>query len=90
MRRVQLDGSEITSGEQFLDAVAAALDFPDYFGRNWDALDDCLFDVDEPTVVEWTDADRLANADPESYEMALRCFAEAGTSVELRLSAGPG
>ena len=27
------------------DAVAAALDFPDYYGRNLDALADCLGDV---------------------------------------------
>jgi RNAse (barnase) inhibitor barstar len=28
-----------------LQAVSAALRFPDYFGENWDALDDCLKDM---------------------------------------------
>jgi RNAse (barnase) inhibitor barstar len=88
VRRVRLDGSLITSGEQFLDAVAAALDFPGYFGRNWNALDDCLFDINEPTIVEWTHADRLADADPESYELAISCFADATTPVELIVTGG--
>jgi hypothetical protein len=33
------------SRETALMAMADALDFPDHFGRNLDALSDCLFDV---------------------------------------------
>lgn len=42
---IRLDGSEWTEIEPFHDAVVAALEFPDYYGRNLHALDDCLYDV---------------------------------------------
>ncbi|QDU81619.1 Barstar (barnase inhibitor) [Polystyrenella longa] len=29
----------------FLDHLAEVLEFPSYFGRNWDALSDCLTDL---------------------------------------------
>lgn len=31
--------------DALLDAIAAELRFPDYFGRNWDALDECITDL---------------------------------------------
>ncbi len=31
--------------EALLSAIAASLDFPEWFGGNWDALEDCLTDL---------------------------------------------
>lgn len=31
---------------ELLDRLAQALEFPDWFGRNWDALEDCLTEID--------------------------------------------
>ena len=43
-----------TSKREALDALVAAFDFPDYFGRNLDALWDGLTDLTEPTALVWT------------------------------------
>jgi RNAse (barnase) inhibitor barstar len=37
--------SDISSRDQLFERYAAGLSFPDYFGRNWDALDECLRDL---------------------------------------------
>jgi hypothetical protein len=40
----EIDGAAIETKRDLLAAVAAALRFPDYFGMNWDALEECLTD----------------------------------------------
>jgi hypothetical protein len=46
--RIPLAGAK--GKAEVLDAVARALAFPAWFGRNWDALEDCLGDL------SWRDA----------------------------------
>ncbi len=52
----------LSKGE-VLAAFAKALDFPDWFGRNWDALEDCLGDLSwrkaDGHVLLITDFDRV-------------------------------
>jgi hypothetical protein len=45
VRLFSFSALDIDTKEQLLDAIAAAMEFPDYFGRNWDALNDCLGDM---------------------------------------------
>jgi RNAse (barnase) inhibitor barstar len=85
VRLVQLDGSLIDDKATFLAAVAEALAFPAYFGMNWDALNDCLRDVTEPTEVVWAHSRLYADIDPEGFAVALRCF-ERAEPVTLRLA----
>jgi RNAse (barnase) inhibitor barstar len=40
----KIDFAAIKNKEQLLNEMAKQLMFPDYFGHNWDALDDCLTD----------------------------------------------
>ena len=51
MRYVFLDGDKIGSPAALHRAFAEALDLPDYFGRNMDALHDCLTDIFVPVCV---------------------------------------
>ena len=44
-RDAGLDTARIDAQRGLFEAIAKALDFPDWFGRNWDALEDCLGDL---------------------------------------------
>ncbi len=74
--RVNLTG--IDSKARMLQALAEAMRFPDWFGGNFDALADCLTDLDGPDVpgylvlLENCDALRAKAAD--DFALALELF----------------
>lgn len=41
-----IDGRNINNKADFLTKIADVMNFPDYFGKNWDALQDCMTDLD--------------------------------------------
>ncbi len=51
MKYVFLDGDKIDSARELHEVFAASLELPDYFGRNMDALHDCLTDIFAPVTV---------------------------------------
>ena len=44
-RVTRLDAASWKTPEDLHDGISRVLDFPDYYGRNFDALNDCLSDV---------------------------------------------
>jgi RNAse (barnase) inhibitor barstar len=54
-RVVELDGARMTSRSGAHAELASAFAFPDYYGKNWDAFNDCLGDY-----VEEHDGERIA------------------------------
>jgi RNAse (barnase) inhibitor barstar len=55
----------IASPEALFSKLAQALELPDYFGHNWDALDECLRDLDGDVVLLVYDAAVLWREAPE-------------------------
>lgn len=64
MREVMLDGRAMAEAGAAHGYLAERLGFPGYYGRNLDALFDCLGDIGEATVVTVAHAEAmLATAD---------------------------
>ena len=92
-----IEGKNIARKEQLLNHVATALRFPDYFGGNWDALEECLADmewVDAPGYVIYYDhIDPLLEAHPDQFATfveicrdAVGSWKEDGTAMVILLS----
>lgn len=50
-RKVVLREKELESPQETHELLATELRFPDHYGANLDALEDCLEDVREPTRI---------------------------------------
>ena len=64
------------SAAELYTSLARALGLPAWFGRNLDALWDCLTDLEEPTALVLQQWDRLADGDPEHAVQLLRLFGD--------------
>lgn len=80
-RLFRIDGRRVTDKAGFLRAVARTLEFPDYFGENWDALEECLTDLEwvraSGFVVYLEHLDEFAESSPDDFDAALEIFATA-------------
>ncbi|RSS81807.1 barstar family protein [Streptomyces sp. WAC06614] len=100
--RLDLDG--VRTKAELMDRCARALRLPDWFGRNWDALADCLVDLSwlEPApgrllaVTSWRGYARARPADWETFEDVLEEAVEfwraqeAGPELQVLLADRPG
>jgi RNAse (barnase) inhibitor barstar len=82
-------GGRLRRKQDLLRAIADGLTFPEYFGWNWDALEECLRDL------SWIDAPGgivlvhehlpLANASQRRVYLDILRKAQANTSTPLRV-----
>jgi barstar (barnase inhibitor) len=77
-----IQGAKCQTTTGLLTECARALDFPDYFGHNWDALEECLIDMEwlkaKGYVLLITDAGCVLHHDEEEYETFLEILRDAG------------
>lgn len=78
-RLAHLDGVGTGSVTDFHTAVAEALAFPSYYGRNLDALEDCLRAVPATTVLLWDAWAPFARSEPRVFAVALELLGAALT-----------
>ena len=77
-----IKGAKCQATAGLLTECARAMDFPDYFGHNWDALEECLADLEwlpaKGYILLITDAARLLPDNEEEYETFLEVLRDAG------------
>ncbi|MFJ8491631.1 barstar family protein [Streptomyces sp. NPDC094038] len=82
---VTLDLDGVADKAGLMDRIAAALELPDWFGRNWDALTDSLRDpsvwppeaVDRGLLIVVTGWQGYARSRPDEWETARQVVADA-------------
>jgi RNAse (barnase) inhibitor barstar len=76
-----LNGDHASTRAGFFREIARALRFPDYFGHNWDAVYDCLTDLNwlpaAGYVLIFDGFERLANDDPGQWKTGLTVLRDA-------------
>jgi RNAse (barnase) inhibitor barstar len=76
-----IEGQKLTKKEQFLNHAALAMHFPEYFGDNWDAFEDCLMDLSwieaDGFVIVYDHVDVFAEHQPQHFDTLLEILREA-------------
>ena len=79
-----IEGKNIERKEQLLIHVATALHFPKGFGHNWDALEECLTDLEwvdaEGYVIYYDHIDPLLEKHPDQFETLVEILRDAVAS----------
>jgi RNAse (barnase) inhibitor barstar len=78
LRLFAIDASLVRTKAQMLGLLGRSLAFPSWYGRNWDALEDCLTDSDwvqDPgLVIRFEGFEQYAEADPDGFGILLDIF----------------
>jgi len=79
-----IDGKNIGRKEQLLNHAANAMRFPKTFGDNWDALEECLTDLEwvdgDGYLIYYDHIDGLLNAHPDQFETLVEILRDAVAS----------
>jgi RNAse (barnase) inhibitor barstar len=77
-----IKGCDCKTPANLFAEFARVLELPDYFGHNWDALEECLADLEwlpaKGYILLITDAAHVLPNDEEEYETFLEILRDAG------------
>lgn len=84
-----ISGKSCRTKQSLFRRFAEALKFPDYFGKNWDAFEECVNDLDwlgaHGFVVIVSDAEALLAGDNDNYKIFISIMNEAGKEWAKRV-----
>ena len=80
MKIVILDAKKMLEKEKMHEYFAKKFDLPEYYGRNLDALFDCLCEINEPTLIKLKNEDALQG---DTKESLIRLFHDVCNENEM-------
>src|SRR5262245_37236671 len=91
----RIDGRRCRTKAALLKELARALAFPAHFGRNWDALEDCLTDLgwlpaEAGSLLAFSDADALLAGHEDDYATLIDLLESAGRAWATQQTGHPG
>ena len=85
MKTISIDFSKIESIENLHNLLKTKLNFPDYYGMNWDAFWDSITGLIEmPDKIEITGWMHLRKILPEDSEKFLHCLLDYNDQSDLK------
>lgn len=73
---LRVDVGAASSREELHRLLAAAFQFPDYCGHNWDAFDECIRDVELAARIEIVGFEALRARLPREAELLQKCITD--------------
>jgi RNAse (barnase) inhibitor barstar len=74
-RTFTIDAEQIKSKQELLGTFSDALNFPEYFGENWDALEECIRDLSwlprSNFLLVFQNADSLLRLGPKEFAVLV-------------------
>lgn len=80
MKIVILDAKKMLEKEKMHEYFAKKFDLPEYYGKNLDALFDCLCEINEPTLIKLKNEDALQG---DTKESLIRLFHDVCNENEM-------
>ena len=85
MKRVSLDAKKMVEKEKMHEYFAKKFDLPEHYGKNLDALFDCLCEINEPTLIKLKNENALDNDTKESLTQLFYDVCEENELVKFEL-----
>ena len=80
MKNVSLDAKKMVEKKKMHEYFAKKFDLPEYYGKNLDALFDCLCEINEPTLIKLKNEDALQS---DTKESLIRLFHDVCNENEM-------
>jgi RNAse (barnase) inhibitor barstar len=83
---LEIDVGAVKKAQELQDLLFEAFRFPNYYGSNWDAFDECIRDVEVPSRVAITNFEKLRLQLPKEAELMSDCLEHFAQSHEPKIT----